>query len=61
MSEFFAMDGHGVYIWSSYAVFLLILVGDALAPRLRLRRVQRELAQRLRRQAGKGQSSTQPS
>lgn len=56
MSEFFAMGGHGIYIWSSYAVFLLVLLGDALAPRLRLRRVQRELAQRLRRQAGKSSS-----
>ncbi|MGQ0800928.1 MAG: heme exporter protein CcmD [Pseudomarimonas sp.] len=53
MSDFFAMGGHGVYIWSSYAVFLLALIGDALAPRLRLRRVRRELAQRLRRQAAK--------
>jgi len=56
MSEFLSMGGHGAYIWPSYAVFLLALIGDALAPRLRLRRVQRELAQRLRRQASKSSS-----
>ncbi len=55
MSEFFSMGGHGSYIWASYAVFVLALIGDALAPRLRLRRVQHELTQRLRRQVGKNQ------
>jgi len=51
VSEFFAMGGHGAYLWPSFAVFLLALIWDALAPGLRLRRVQRELALRQRRQA----------
>jgi heme exporter protein D len=51
MSEFLSMGGHGAYLWPSYAVFLIALAWDALSPRLRTRRVQRQLELRLRRQA----------
>ncbi len=53
MSTFFAMGGYAAYVWPSYAVFLLVLLADALAPVLRRRRVLRELRTRLARQAAR--------
>lgn len=37
MSEWFAMGGYGAYVWSAYAVALIVLVWDVIAP-LRTRR-----------------------
>jgi heme exporter protein D len=49
MAEFFAMGGYGAYIWPAYAVFLIVLAIDAIAPRLRRKRVLAELRSRLKR------------
>jgi heme exporter protein D len=49
MADFFAMGGYGVYLWPSYAVFVVVLAIDALAPRLRRRRVLAELRAKLKR------------
>ncbi|SFM95701.1 heme exporter protein CcmD [Dokdonella immobilis] len=49
MSEFLAMGGYGAYVWSSYAIFMLFLLFDFIAPRLRNRRVIAELRGRLKR------------
>lgn len=54
MSEFLSMGGYGFYVWTSYAAFVLMLLWDGLAPRLRARRLLRELGRReQRRQARK--------
>ncbi len=50
-AEFFAMDGYALYVWPSYAIFVLALAWDALAPALKLRQVRRTLQLRLRREA----------
>lgn len=50
MSGFLAMGGYGAYVWSSYAIFFIVLAIDFLAPRLRRRQVLAELRGRLRRQ-----------
>lgn len=50
MSGFLAMGGYGAYVWSSYAVFFVVLAIEALLPRLRRRQVLNELRGRLRRQ-----------
>ncbi|WP_444919450.1 heme exporter protein CcmD [Microbulbifer sp. CnH-101-G] len=42
-AEFLAMDGHGIYVWVSYAVTFAALAALALYPRLARRRLQREL------------------
>jgi heme exporter protein D len=42
MSEFFAMGGYGAYVWSSYAVVLVVVIWDATAPM----RIRRQLRQR---------------
>lgn len=32
MSGFLGMGGYGVYVWSSYVVFLIVLLIDVIAP-----------------------------
>ena len=53
MSDFFAMGGYGAYVWTAYAVFLIVLALDALAPLLQRRKALRELGNRLKRQAAR--------
>ena len=53
MSAFFAMGGYAAYVWPSYALFMAVLLADALAPVLRRRRLLRELRGRLARQAAR--------
>jgi heme exporter protein D len=49
MAEFLAMGGYGAYVWPSYAVFVIVLALEALAPRFQRRRVLAELRARLKR------------
>jgi heme exporter protein D len=51
LTTFFAMGGYALYVWPSYAVFVLVLLADYLAPRLRQRRLLRELQRRQARQS----------
>lgn len=60
MSGFLAMGGYGFYVWTSYAVFFILLAIDFIAPRLRRRRVLAELRGRLRRQQRKTPENTSP-
>ena len=53
MSELVDMGKYGVYIWSSYALFAAMLAWDALMPRLRARRVLRDLQRRMQREAAR--------
>ncbi|AND68187.1 hypothetical protein ATSB10_07330 [Dyella thiooxydans] len=55
MNQFLAMGGYAVYVWPAYAIFLVVLLADALAPVLRRRRVLRELRGRLARQSARQQ------
>jgi heme exporter protein D len=50
MQSFFAMGGYAAYVWPAYAVFFAVLIVDTVAPRVRRRRVLRELRARLARQ-----------
>ncbi|MCH2393687.1 heme exporter protein CcmD [Oceanibaculum sp.] len=43
LSSYFAMGGHGVYIWSSYAVAATVLVVLLAATLIGLRRREAEL------------------
>ncbi len=45
-----AMDGHGVYVWSAYAISLVVVVLILLVPRRRQRRFLRRLAGEQKRQ-----------
>ena len=51
LQHFLAMGGYAAYVWPAYAVFLLVLIADALAPAVRRRRVLRDLRVQLARQA----------
>jgi heme exporter protein D len=55
--DFFHMGGYGVYVWTAYAVFFLVLLADALAPLRQRRRALRELQGRLSRQAARKSSA----
>lgn len=37
LSEFLSMSGYGAYVWSSYALALIVLVSNVWAARRRLR------------------------
>lgn len=41
MRAFFSMGGYGFYVWGSYALALAVVVGQAIAARVRLRRLER--------------------
>ena len=43
MSEWLAMGGHGVYVWSAYAVSAAALAGMGVWPWLALRRARRRI------------------
>jgi heme exporter protein D len=67
LQHFFAMGGYAAYVWPAYAVFFIVLIADTIAPRVRRRRVLRELRALLARQqvrqgrAGDISTSTPPS
>ena len=49
LQDFWWMDGHGPYVWASYALTMIVFIGLALAPRLRMTnfvKQQRALAAR---------------
>jgi heme exporter protein D len=56
IGEFFAMGGYGFYVWTSYAVFFLILLWDGLVPSWRARRLLRDLARRQQRLQARNKS-----
>lgn len=43
MSEFFAMGGYAVYVWSAYGVTAIVLIGLAAASVTAAQRARREL------------------
>ncbi|WP_395621114.1 heme exporter protein CcmD [Dokdonella sp.] len=58
MDDFLAMGGYATYVWSSYAIFVVGLLIDYLAPRWRNRRIISELHGRLARQKKKTETAT---
>jgi heme exporter protein D len=50
LAALFHMDGHGPYVWSVYAVALVIVTNLALAPLLRQRRFMLEESRRMHRE-----------
>lgn len=43
------MSGYGAYVWSSYAVFLIVLALEALAPLAQRKRLLADIRGRLKR------------
>lgn len=46
MIEFFNMGGYGIYVWWSYGIALVVLVGNAFLPRRSERAALTELQER---------------
>ncbi|MBB5866177.1 heme exporter protein CcmD [Xanthomonas sp. 3058] len=51
MNSFLSMGGYGQYVWTAYALFVLVLLADLISPWVRRRRLPRELRGQLQRQA----------
>lgn len=51
MAEFFHMGGYGAYVWATYAVFVVVLLADTLAPLWQRRNTLRDIAARMRRES----------
>ena len=47
-AQLWHMDGHGPYVWSAYAIVLLVLIGLVRAPLARRRRALERVRARLR-------------
>ncbi len=50
MSEWFAMDGYGAYVWGAYAVALVVMLWDISAPARARRQLRRRQPTRPPRQ-----------
>jgi len=50
LQQFFHMGGYAVYVWSSYAIALVVLVANIVAPILQRRKLFVQLARRQRRE-----------
>jgi heme exporter protein D len=57
MSDFLAMGGYGAYVWSSYAIFLIVMLIDFVSPWRRRRQVLAELRGKLKRQQKRNEVS----
>jgi|TARA_B100000700_G_scaffold91145_2_gene102758 heme exporter protein D len=51
LDAFFAMGGHGAYVWSAWAVTALAMVGSVAHARIERRGLLRDLERRARREA----------
>ncbi|MDH3871215.1 MAG: heme exporter protein CcmD [Gammaproteobacteria bacterium] len=49
MSEFFHMGGYAFYVWTSYAIALVVLVLNVLVPMRNRHRLLAAIARRARR------------
>ncbi len=49
VSEFLSMGGYGAYVWSSYAVFIIVLALEAVAPLAQRKRLLADIRGRLKR------------
>lgn len=48
MAEWFAMGGHGLYIWGSFAVSALLMIAEAVWVVRRRRTLRRRLGRMIR-------------
>lgn len=49
-SDFLAMGGHGLYVWLSYGIAIVLLVVNVVSPLLRKKQLLTELIRRMRRE-----------
>lgn len=51
LTDLVTMDGHGVFVWSVYAIVLAVLLLMSMAPLVKKRRFMLEQSMRLRRES----------
>jgi len=61
MSGFWAMGGYAAYVWTAYALFLLVLLLDTLLPRWRQQRLLAETRAQVVREQNRRQRGAAPS
>lgn len=49
-ADFLAMGGHGLYVWSSYAIGLVVLLANVVSPIMTRKRLITEQLRRIRRE-----------
>lgn len=49
-ADFLAMGGHGLYVWSSYAIGLIVLLANVVSPIMTRKRLITEQLRRIRRE-----------
>ncbi|UTW02733.1 heme exporter protein CcmD [Amphritea atlantica] len=49
-ADFIDMGGHGLYVWLSYAIALIVIVMNIVNPLMQKRQIFSEQARRLRRE-----------
>ena len=57
-SDFLTMDGHGLYVWSAYAIGLLVVLYNVVSPVLARRKVIASIQRQERLAQGAGKMST---
>ncbi|WP_447529632.1 MULTISPECIES: heme exporter protein CcmD [unclassified Vreelandella] len=61
LTEFFAMGGHGVYVWSAWGVTALLLLLCLLQARLERRGLVKAVRRRARRERARAQNGPRSS
>jgi len=56
-SEFFAMGGHGLYVWLCYGVGLIVFIAMIAAAKSQRKQIVKQILQQQRRQAAREQDS----
>lgn len=57
LGDFLYMQGHGVFVWSAYAISLLIMAWLVLSPWIQQRRLRQQLQRQYRREATRAESN----
>lgn len=52
-ADFLAMGGHGLYVWSSYAIGLAVVLANVISPMMTRKRLITEQLRRIRREENK--------
>lgn len=50
LSSFFAMGGHGVYVWLSYGCAALILAVNFISPVIQRKKIIKDIERQMRRE-----------
>jgi len=50
LNEFFHMGGYGPYVWSSYAIALVVLLANIILPARQRRKLLADIARKARRE-----------